>query len=190
MLSEFWTRETKEGLPEPVKNRKVLLLLGLIAVLGLALMLWPQRPAAENRNVPVNGTAAVQGGMIPTETELASALQSIEGAGQVQVKLSLASDGRQTYALNDRKQDRSTVEKDKKGMQRTVSEAQDEQNLAMAGGEPVLLEKQAPAVTGVLVIAEGADSPAVTERLVQAVTGLMGVNSAKVKVLPMTEGGR
>ena len=120
--------------------------------------------------------------------ELEAILAQIEGAGQVQVSISLESDGQKTFASNDRNETRETAENGPGGTVKKISEKNTTRDLAVSGGNPLLVENRYPRVIGVLVVAEGAGSPAVCERLINATTTLLNISSHQVSVMPRRAG--
>jgi stage III sporulation protein AG len=126
---------------------------------------------------------------VTSDNELAQVLSGIEGVGRVRVEISFKSDGFRAYASNDRVETRKTEERAKDGTIRNITEENTNRELVMANSSPVLEEVKTPEVVGVLIIAEGADDPAIQEQVVNAVTGLMGISASRVTVLPMNKGG-
>ena len=53
----------------------------------------------------------------------------------------------------------------------------------MSGGKPVILGEKYPEITGVLVVAKGADDITVKMAILNAVTVALGVNCNKVQIL-------
>lgn len=189
MLSDFWTKEKQDGNGQGItwQNPRVKLIVASLALLGILLMLWPGA-MTDGKSAPQPAQdSSPAGSGLPSEEQLASMLSDIEGAGKVQVKMSFASDGFRSYVTNERKQMRSTAEKELKGVSRETTEETADASLALSNNSPVLVETKAPSITGVLVIAEGAASPMVEERLMSAVTGLLGIPSSCVQVLPGSE---
>ena len=57
----------------------------------------------------------------------------------------------------------------------------------LSGGEPIVLEECLPAVTGVLIVAEGADDLSVRFNLLEAAASVLDINQSLIKVY--TKGG-
>lgn len=128
------------------------------------------------------------------EERLERILGAVEGAGSVEVTLTLASGEESVFAQNLSKQDRVIEERDQSGGNRKTTELNEQGSLVFAeapsGGRetPVVVKKKRPEVAGVLVLAEGAKDPELREKLVQAVTTLLDIPPYKVTVLAK-EGG-
>ena len=102
---------------------------------------------------------------------LASILSQIEGAGEVDVLVTVESDGEKVIATE------TTVEED--GTVVTVP--------VFSGGEVVVLEENNPAITGVLIVAEGANNLDVRFSLLEAAASVLNINQSIIKVY--TKGG-
>jgi stage III sporulation protein AG len=150
-------------------------------------------PAASAQDQP-----AVAGGLTPVEKELesrlAAILSAVDGAGSVQVKVTLKAGAERVYAQDVNRQDRTIQEKDQGGGNRTTSEVNEQDSLVMTQGanggreEPVVIKEKHPEIAGVLILAEGANNPGLREKLIRAVETVLDVPSHRVMVLP--KGGR
>lgn len=111
-----------------------------------------------------------------TEERLRDFLRHIDGAGEVEVYLTVGTGERYIYAAEGRKssQDNRTEE---------------EKKYVMTGGsgqrEPLIETVEAPAVTGAVVVCTGCGDPAVEERLYKAVAAALGISTAKIYVTKM-----
>ncbi|MGE5544348.1 MAG: hypothetical protein ACM3UW_05180 [Bacillota bacterium] len=186
--SEFWLKKVKE---KPWKTTQVRAAAVVLAIVGIALILWPTSPAPSPSPAPQERSAVPAPGpdTAAMERELSQVLSQISGVGAVQAKLTLKSDGARIYATNERVETRQTQEKDQNGTTRNITEQSSDRQLVLSNNSPVLEESKAPEIVGVLVIAEGAADPAIEENLSQAVTGLLGIPASRVTVLPMEKGG-
>lgn len=190
MLDE-WLRGSKQQETEPGTswwaNRRLTkyIIVGAIC-LGLLALLWP----AGRQGNSVTGRVAAPGkaNENPVKTELVASLESIlsqiQGAGQVDVSISLASDGLKSYASNSRDESREITEGDSNNGSKKTSEETTVRDLAVSGGNPLLVENKTPEVMGVLVVADGADSPEVCERLMEATATLLNISPHQVSVMP------
>ena len=106
-----------------------------------------------------------------TEKRLAAVLSQIEGAGEVEVFLTVRSEGALVVATETTEHADGSV---------TTSPV-------LSGGEPIVLEECLPAVTGVLIVAEGADDLSVRFNLLEAAASVLDINQSLIKVY--TKGG-
>jgi stage III sporulation protein AG len=111
-----------------------------------------------------------------TEERLRSFLGRIEGAGEVEVYLTVGSGERYVYAAEGR---RSSQE----------NRTEEEKKYVMTGGsgsrEPLIETVEAPAITGAVVACTGCGDPAVEERLYRAVSAALGIPTSKIYVTKM-----
>lgn len=129
------------------------------------------------------------------ERELESKLQAnilqMEGAGKVQVSVSLSTGLKTEYARNENVTNNTTKEIDKAGGTRETTQVTKNNQVVMPGGssQPVMVMEDRPEIAGVLIIAEGARDAKVREGIHTAVQTLLSIPSAKITVVPMTMGG-
>ncbi len=126
------------------------------------------------------------------EERVEKGLSQIKGAGRVTVLITYASGNEKVPAVNTRKNDSSTDEKDSGGGERTISqngyEAEIVYEEAQGGGKrPVFLKELTPQIKGVVVIADGASEPQVKEYLSRAVMVLMDVPAHRIQVFERGE---
>ena len=121
---------------------------------------------------------------------LEEVLAQVNGVGQVQVTVNLASTTQKDYAINTTTNNKNTQERDPKGGNRTITETNENGQMVMArgnqgGGEaPVVVKEIKPEVKGVIVVAEGADDMLVKADLMKAVQVYLDLPLYKVIVLP------
>ena len=137
-----------------------------VLLLGIVLMLWPQTTKQEAEK-PIAEEASQT--LLQTQEQLQNLLSCVEGAGRVQVMLSLQT-GTESEFQTDTDIDRV----------QTVF-AQDAGNIQ----SPVIRKRHYPVYRGAVIVCEGADSAAVRLRIVDAVCSLTGLGSDKVSVIKM-----
>ena len=134
-------------------------------------------------------TSATKIGALEKELEgkLQANLLQMDGAGKVQVSVSLSTGLKSEYARNENTTSRKTKATDKAGgVQETTEVTENNQMVVPAGTTvPVMVMEDRPEVAGVLIIAEGASDPKVREEIHTAVQTLLSIPSAKIKVVPM-----
>jgi stage III sporulation protein AG len=148
---------------------------------------------ASTPTASVNEQPAASDDLTPVEEELenrlAAILSAVDGAGSVQVNVTLKSGAEQVYAQNINKQDQTIQEKDQGSGNSTTNVVNEQDNLvllqsASGANEPVVIREMHPEIAGVLVLAEGANNPGLREKLIQAVETVLDVPSYRVMVLP------
>lgn len=124
------------------------------------------------------------------ETRLKGILEQISGVGHVSVMVTLKSSKEIVPALNTVESGSETNERDGDGGTRTIIQQSTDKRVAQGGGsitsdQPLIVKEVMPEVMGVIVVAEGAQRPEVTERLTDAVQTVLGIPAFRVKVYPM-----
>ena len=146
----------------------------LLVLAGLLLVLWPQRSSAR---VESAGRGDAQYDLDEIQTRLAEVLRKIDGAGRVELMLTLASGQETVYQTNERRvtsESGATTERD------TVLLSQ-----SGAEKEPVVVLTRFPQYQGALVVCDGADRASVRLAIVEAVSSLTGLGSDHISVIKM-----
>ena len=108
------------------------------------------------------------------EEKLAATLSNIQGAGQVEVMLTVESGMKRVLAQD------ASLEQEESAVRREA------QTVIVSSGsgiqETVLLQQIYPQFQGALVVAAGGDDPAVRLMLTEAVAALTGLGSDKISI--------
>ncbi|WP_027407751.1 stage III sporulation protein AG [Anoxybacteroides tepidamans] len=122
------------------------------------------------------------------EEQLKSALEDIEGVGDVKVVVNVDATEIKVLEKNRVTQQQTTDETDREGGKRKIeNHSFNEQVVIVHDGEketPVVVTTKKPDIRGVLVVAKGADNLQVKQWIVEAVTRVLNVPSYRVAVLP------
>lgn len=193
MLAE-WVKKKTERLPWIPAGKgewmslKSPWILGCLAVVGIIFLMWPSSGSPDGgikRARPTVETVAGGSLQAAMEQELAGILSQVEGAGRVDVSLTLASEGIKTYAYNRKEESRALEETDRNGGSRRTTETSSSRDVVVSSNQtPLLVEKKPPLVKGVLVVADGAYDPVVREQMTKAVITLLDIPASRVMVLP------
>lgn len=143
----------------------------IILIIGVVLLLLPGKSEVMQKD---SISAPQQTENISVESkELADLLQSIDGAGKVQVMLSIASGERTQYITNTDSSESTTRTE-------TVIITDSERN------ESGLIEQMNPPIyRGAVVVCQGADSATVRLAITQAVAKITGLSTDNICVLKM-----
>ncbi len=157
--------------------------LGGMLLIGLSQVMPPGReePAPQ----PASQEAQPQDYARQLEQRLDSLVESIEGAGEARVMVTLEQTRLQVYAT-ERKED-SLLEDDSNTGSARRSDSLEETYLLVedAEGHSQALPTTTvePKVRGVAVVCQGADDPLVATRVTEAVTTALGISSNRVCVV-------
>lgn len=145
----------------------------IILFVGIALLLIPEKNEQEIKNVT---TARSEKQNIQLDA-LTKILQSVDGAGDVQVLLSTAMGEETIYQTN---KDASTSADGNTTKIETVVVTDSQRNEA-----GLITQVNPPVYLGAIVVCQGADSPTVRLALTQAVAKITGLGTDNICVLKM-----
>lgn len=146
----------------------------LVLAIGLVLMMIPGK---KDTNEEVPQTAAPEEKEPSVSEQLASLLSQIDGAGRVQVMLTIAA-GEETVYQTD--QDISTGNETGSTSWDTVTVTDAQRNQS-----GLIRQVNPPSYLGAIVVCQGADSPAVRLAIVEAVSKVTGLGTDRISVLKM-----
>lgn len=182
------------------KQQQNLLRLGLLAILGVALLLvggrgepdMLQQTQADRQSSTTDVTSLSNTDVVQRlETQLAQTLSQVQDAGTVTVQITVNDLGRKEYARDLQRTERSSNDENGDSKQRTT-EVQETQTVVQQQGSQsggaLLVEETMPEICGVLIVAPGATQAIVQEQLLQAATTVLQLSADKIMVLP-GEGG-
>jgi stage III sporulation protein AG len=122
------------------------------------------------------------------ENQLKEALEQIAGVSDPTIVVNVESTERKVYEKNNSSQTQVTKETDREGGNRSIEDqSSDEQLVIIRKGEeevPIILETKKPKISGVLVVAKGADNIQVKKWIIESVTRVLDVPSHRVAVMP------
>jgi len=161
--------------PENKKMRSNILLALMLGILLLAVgrsFSDTEGDAVGSPQIAVKETADRE-----TERRMAEILSKVEGAGEVDVMLTFRQTEEKTIAHNETREESGETLR----TEQTAILLEDGDGAT----EPLVLTETSPVVEGVVIAAQGADSPAVAAALNQAAQALLDVPAHKVAVLKM-----
>ncbi|HOQ07523.1 MAG TPA: stage III sporulation protein AG [Clostridiales bacterium] len=192
-IKEWIARQDRKKL---IENTAIVIIIGVIIIIAGSSILAPKnrredapvpetlKPEADS--VPANGMNAVKEADV--EARLKSILSQIEGAGKVDVMITWSATEELVPAYDIKRSQEETEEKDSAGGTRKIKGEEYESTVAyeeLSSGvrSPVILKKLKPEIRGVLVVAEGADSVEVRERITRAVAVVLDISANRVQVV-------
>lgn len=147
----------------------------LVLAIGLVLMLLPGKTSVSDTPIPVSENEKQQH-TDPSE-KLSKILSRVEGAGNVEVLLTVASGEETVFQTND---DISVSEGNSATHKTTVTVT--DNNRKQDG---LVRQINPPRYLGAIVVCEGAENPTVRLAIVEAVARVTGLGSDRVCVLKM-----
>ncbi len=183
-----------------LKNKNNLLIMVLVGVLFLVINL----PVTENdsKSEQTDSTSDIMNEQTSSgeedslqeycaylEEKLEKTLTRIEGAGQVEVMISLKSSEERIVEKDQSVTSSGTEEADSQGGTRSISNYESNENTVFSSegsdSQPYVVKVLQPEVEGIMVIAEGAGSGNVSKNISDALQALFGIEAHKIKVVKM-----
>ena len=155
---------------KPMKKYKYVL---LILAIGIVLMLLPSNASADRSKAQVNDPQ----NSIPLSDQIASLLSKVEGAGKVEVMLSIETGEEILYQVNE---DINTGEQTNTNRIDTVIVTDQDRNES-----GLIKQTNPPNYLGAIILCQGADSPRVQLALIDAVSKITGLSSDRISILKM-----
>ncbi|MBM6870657.1 stage III sporulation protein AG [Pseudoflavonifractor phocaeensis] len=169
MTAETWKSWGKKLAEGAMRYRFVLLVL----LAGAALLLWPSGGDGDTADAVQSTAQSWDHGVEALEERLSQVLSQVQGAGEVEVVLSLQTGPRQILA----KDSESELGEDGRKEETTVV-------LSRGSGleETVTVQQISPQFRGALVVCSGGGDPAVRLALTEAVSALTGLGADKISI--------
>ncbi|MDD4291241.1 MAG: hypothetical protein PHX51_03245 [Clostridia bacterium] len=142
-----------------VKNIELIFLIVVVAVVALLFL--------GNKEETV--TTDFQSYVLNQQKSLEEVIHKIDGVGRVSVLITYSCGSEQVYAYEE-------VTETKNGVTKTTKE------MVYVSGKPVVLYELAPVVSGIIVVAEGAENALVKLTIIKAVIALIDVPVANIEV--------
>ena len=178
------------------KQRQNLIRLALLALLGVVLVVAggggdDKNRMEESRQIELTKPVEAQSENMVRQMEqhLEQTLMQIKDAGQVTVQITVNTMGRKEYACDTQITERQTTEKNGEAVQET-KENQEQRSVVQQAGQQgaLLIEEIMPEISGVLIVASGAEQAVVQEQLLQAASTVLQVSADRIAVLPGSGG--
>jgi stage III sporulation protein AG len=173
----------------------ILALLGILLVIGSSFFKSSTPTIAKENIKPQENSAMQVNNSNIKEYEntlgnvLKNALERIKGIGRVEVIVYCESGEEQVPAFNINETTSNTTEKATDGSNRNINQKSNGSNIVVTskGGdsEALILKKNKPKVTGVFIVAEGAEDKIIELQVSKAVASLYDVPENKVSVFSM-----
>ena len=155
-----------------------------IAVILVGIVLLTSSHLPEKKEEQKQTTQTQQFDLQAFQQNVADSLCKIEGAGRVEVLLSLESGEESVYA-SDVNQSSQTGNNDSssESYQSTMSILSD----GSYGESPVLIKSNYPTFRGAVILCDGADNDTVCLQIIQAVSALCGISSDHISISKMSQ---
>lgn len=161
---------------DKLKENKTVLITAFGAVGLLLIMISTVLPDKEHSVPPaeISETADNESYRTETESRLKEFLEKIDGAGDVEVYLTVGSSEKYVYASEGKKV-------------KTDNKTEEENKYVIFGSEkePLIETVKTPEITGAVIACTGGGSPVVEERIYKAVSSALDIPTSKIYVTKM-----
>lgn len=166
---------------EKLKSEKKLFILVILGLLGILLIFGSEFIKSPAKTDTQQQETDTQSDYCDTlEEKLKSVLSKTEGAGRVEVMITLQSSDEKIYATDEKTNYKSSDS--------VTERTYDEQYVLSDGNSDdggIVLKTNAPEIKGVIVVCDGGDNSAVANQITNAVCASLGIQSNCVSVLKM-----
>ena len=138
-------------------------------VLGVVVLIAVLATSSAKSDKTIEDTTDFDAYISAMENKISSVLGKMDGCGNVKVAISYSSVDEKVYAYE------TVVSADGSTTKQTTS-------IVKVNGQPLVVKTLPPEISGVVVVVDGADDPAVRVKIKQVVVTLLGVSIDKVQV--------
>ena len=155
----------------------------VIIILLAGVLLAAGGGSKKTAEAPQDDTAAPQSDydLASFEQKLSEKLAAIEGAGRVELMLSLEQTEEAVYAVDTRQTEHTSIGQ---SYERSLAVISDGSH----GQTPVTIKNMQPTFRGAVVLCDGADDVQVRLAVTRAVSAVCGIGADKITVLKMEQG--
>ena len=192
-ISSLWHSFKKDG--DGGKNIRDRLLLLILAGLLLLVIVWPVSDGSEKKKeneeiISADQTDTPEDYAAAMEQRLKTILEKVDGAGEVQVMITVKSTAEQVVEKDEsysESRSNKTGSEDNASSSDSISRSESTvYSNGTSGGNPYVVKEMQPEVEGILIVAEGAGDETVVKEITYAVQVLFDVPVHKIKVAKMS----
>ncbi len=178
-----------------IKNKKNILIL-LVGILGLFFIFISSDKKSDSENIKnvdskSNIDTSTENYVKNLEEKVRSILEKVEGVGQANVMISLNNGIEYVYAGEEKKNSDKTEDIGQNDSVKVKKSDNYEQKLILVDGpngkrQPLVKTMIEPSIKGVLVVCTGGEDISVQDRVVEALTTVLGISSNKVSIIKLS----
>lgn len=159
------------------------LFLAAIFILGVILITMPMsNKSNKSSQGSINQTSSNYKQEL--ESQLEDILSQVTGIGEIDVMITLESEFNQSVLFNESISESTSSNSNEKNTTEINSKKEAVMIKDSQGSAPYTVSDKYPSVTGVIVVATGADEPIIKSYIIQAVKAALEVPAHKIVVLP------
>ncbi|GMK37968.1 stage III sporulation protein AG [Paenibacillus sp. CCS19] len=189
------------GGPTRIRAMRWLLLIGAIGVAIMIINAYMSfdrvAPTTNSSEPPLSDVPAMSASSSdspfasieqPLENRLKDILEKIVGVGTVDVLVSVESTEETVFSVNEQKSQQTTEETDKNGGRRHMTSVTDNGTIVLyeqsGDQKPIITKKIKPRISGILIVAKGAENPTVKRLILDAVEKGINVPINRISIVP------
>lgn len=181
---------TKGKKSKYIYNLLILLLFGVLLILGASMFKDTGTPIQNNKEQAKEIIYKDENSYeTALENQLKDRLEKMDGVGKVSVMIYFEGGEEQVPAVNLNDSTNVTDEKDTSGGTRNTTQKNNGSTVVITNdgnkNEPLIIKKYKPKITGVLIVAEGAEDKVIELNIKKAVSNLFNITYDKLNVYPM-----
>lgn len=167
-------------------QRRIMNYILILALLGIFLVVWSN---IQSSTTPRPMEPSVEETVVEDlETALAESLSRMAGVGEVRVHIYYSTGSLYRFGEDRYFMEKASLEEDPEGRtKQTREESQDYRVVVLrdgAGGERALVEEEIkPQISGVLIVAHGADQAVIRDRLIRSVATLFSLPLHRIEAV-------
>ncbi|MBQ6379985.1 MAG: hypothetical protein IJJ41_00090 [Clostridia bacterium] len=159
------------------KRVKVLLLVGLVAIIGIVLSESFSGDKDKTEPEQTKQSVDLEAYADKVENRLQQILACVDGVGKCEVMVTVDSSQESVYSSESESQSQSGENAASASQKNTYVIVDDD------GEKPILEKEIEPKIRGVIVVCEGADQVEVREAVIECVRAGLGITSANISVV-------
>lgn len=179
-----------EKLAENEKYRRIIIFAGLIGIALIFLSGFLKSGDKDSNTEAVSSQPAATAEQYADrlKQDLEQILSNVQGAGNVQVLVTLEQTSEYVYATEEKKSNQTTEDKSGTESQKTETDDSEETTYIIVkdsdGSERALpVTEVQPVIKGVVVVCDGGDNPTVEQNITNAITTALHISSIQVCVI-------
>lgn len=162
---------------DKLKNPKVLIIIGIIGIALIFLSTLGSNEAKSNKNVEDFSVDEYKESL---EKDITRLVKSISGSRKVTVIVTLESSINYQYADTVEESGESKNDDSNTAEKSEIKQGYITVKNADGSEQAILISKQMPEIRGVAIVCEGGDTPALNEKIQNAVTSALNITSKRV----------
>lgn len=184
-----WIKERTDSLCKRLRIDKKLLVFIAVGFIGICLLAVSEWIPSDKKDTGNEDTKILTEYSYAEEIEkkLCETVSAISGAGKTKVMVTLENGVESVYAKDEKYEEEK--KNSENGGESENSRTRDEQEYILLDNDSggLVIKVIQPKIRGVAIVCEGGDSVYVQQRITEAVTAVLDINSSRISITKMAE---